>query len=103
MKNKVITVTLLAALALGPVGCTNMTKTEQGATSGAVGGALVGATIGAIVGGRTGAAAGAAIGGAVGGVGGAIVGNTQEQYDRGYSREGNTTETGYTDREYRGQ
>ena len=82
MKNKLMSVTLLAALALGPAGCTNMSKTDQGATSGAVGGALVGATIGAIAGGRTGAAAGAAIGAAAGGVGGAIVGNTQEQNDR---------------------
>jgi osmotically inducible lipoprotein OsmB len=85
MKNhRILTITLIAALALGPAACTNMTKTEQGATSGAVGGALVGSVIGAVANGRSGAAAGALIGAAAGGIGGAMVGNTQEQTERGY-------------------
>ncbi|MDR2724781.1 MAG: cell envelope biogenesis protein OmpA [Candidatus Adiutrix sp.] len=100
MKNKLMATALVAALALGPMACTNMTKTEQGATSGAVGGALIGATIGAIAGGRSGAAAGAAIGGAVGGVGGAIAGNTQEQYDRGYTPK-TETDPAYKESGYR--
>ena len=84
---KFLAAALLAVLALGPAACTNMTKTQQGTVSGATGGALVGATIGAIARGRSGAAAGAAIGGVAGGLAGAIVGNTQEQYDQGFSRE----------------
>jgi len=77
-KMKKIALCLLFTLALSPLACTNMTKTEQGATSGAAGGALVGAVIGAVANGRTGAAAGAAIGAVAGGVGGAAIGNAQE-------------------------
>ena len=82
--NRILVITLAAALTLGPAACTNMSKTEQGAASGAVGGALVGTVIGAVVDGKRGAAAGAAIGAAAGGIGGAMVGNTQEQADQGY-------------------
>jgi uncharacterized protein YcfJ len=84
--HRILVITLMAALALGPAACTNMTKTEQGAVSGAAGGALVGAVIGAVADGKRGAGAGAAIGAAAGGLAGLIVGNTQEQYDQGYSR-----------------
>ena len=97
---KFLAAVLLTALALGPAACTNMTKTQQGTVSGAAGGALVGAAIGAIAGGRSGAAAGAAIGGAAGGLAGAIVGNTQEQYEQGFSREP-VEESTYERRGYR--
>ena len=85
--NKFLALAMVTALSFGSLACTNMNKTQQGAVSGAAGGALVGAVIGAVAGGRSGAAMGAAIGGATGGLAGIIVGNTQEQYDQGYSPE----------------
>lgn len=51
MKKFPVIVLLAGALALGPVGCTNMTRTQQGALSGAAGGALIGGGLGALAGG----------------------------------------------------
>ncbi|MBQ9406116.1 MAG: cell envelope biogenesis protein OmpA [Desulfovibrio sp.] len=69
--NKVLMSGLLAVLCLGgPVGCTNMSKTQQGVASGAVIGALGGAGIAAIAGGYAGwgALAGAGVGALAGGI-----------------------------------
>jgi uncharacterized protein YcfJ len=91
----------MAALALGPAACANMTKTQQGTVSGAAGGALVGTVIGAVAKGNSkGAAAGAAIGAVAGGLAGAMVGNTQEQYDQGYSKEA-PADPAYKGRDYK--
>lgn len=68
----------MAGLALvAGLGCTNMTKTQQGALSGAVIGAGTGAAISAIAGGNAGIGAG--IGGALGGLAGGIIGHEQER------------------------
>ena len=78
----------IAALALiGSLGCTNMSKTQQGALSGAA----IGAGAGALVGGlATGRAGGALAGAAIGGVGGAIVGNATTPTCRSYVYRGRT-------------
>ena len=68
---KLLIVGLLAALcAGGPLGCTNMSKTQQGVASGAALGALGGAGVAAIAGGYAGwgALAGAGIGALAGGI-----------------------------------
>ena len=70
-----------AVLALvGSLGCTNMTKTQQGALSGAAIRAGAGAAISAIAGGNAGIGAG--LGGALGGIAGGLIGHEQEK--RGY-------------------
>lgn len=72
---------MIAVLVLvGGLGCTNMSKTQQGALSGAVLGAGAGAAISAISGGNAGIGAG--IGGALGGIAGGLIGHSQET--RGY-------------------
>jgi osmotically inducible lipoprotein OsmB len=69
--------TFVAVLALvGGLGCTNMSKTQQGALSGAVIGAGAGAAISALAGGNAGIGAG--IGGALGGIAGGLIGHSQE-------------------------
>lgn len=71
---------LVGALMVGllaPVGCTNMTKTQQGGLSGAAVGALGGAGIAAIAGGS--GTTGAIVGGAVGLVAGGIYGHNQQK------------------------
>ncbi|MBO4300420.1 MAG: cell envelope biogenesis protein OmpA [Desulfovibrio sp.] len=74
---KIVIVGLLAALCLGgPMACTNMSKTQQGAASGAVLGALGGAGIAAIAGGYAGW--GALAGAGVGALAGGIVGHTKQ-------------------------
>ncbi len=64
---------LCSSLVLGPVGCTNMNKTQQGTLSGAGIGALAGAGISAIAGGS--GTMGALIGGGLGAVAGGIYGH----------------------------
>ena len=53
MKNLLI-ITLLAAIFASGIGCTNMSKTQQGVASGAALGALGGAGVGALAGGIVG-------------------------------------------------
>lgn len=73
---KLALLTMILTLTIAPLGCTNMTKTQQGALSGAGIGALGGAGIGAIAGGS--GTTGALIGGALGGIAGGIYGHNQE-------------------------
>lgn len=67
---KIIAVFLLSAVFAAGVGCTNMSKTQQGVASGAALGALGGAGIAAISGGAAGwgALAGAGAGALAGGI-----------------------------------
>ena len=67
---------LMGILAFGAVGCTNMSRTQQGALSGAAGGALVGGGLSAITGGH--GTTGALIGGGIGAILGGLYGNSQE-------------------------
>ena len=76
MKNLLI-ITLLAALFISGIGCTNMSKTQQGVASGAALGALGGAGIAAISGGAAGW--GALAGAGVGALAGGIVGHEQSK------------------------
>lgn len=64
------------ALVVGPLACTNMTKTEQGIVSGGAIGALGGAGIAAIAGGS--GTIGALIGAGAGAVAGGIIGHQAE-------------------------
>ena len=73
---KIATIALAAVLLMASFGCTNMSKTQQGAASGGIAGALGGAGIGAIAGGS--GTTGAIVGGALGAVAGGIFGNNQE-------------------------
>ncbi|WP_273524597.1 glycine zipper domain-containing protein [Mailhella massiliensis] len=79
---KIPVIVLIGALAFGFTGCTNMTRTQQGALSGAAGGALIGGGISALTGGS--GTTGALIGGGLGALAGGIYGNQQERnhYDR---------------------
>ena len=74
MKNLLI-ITLLAAIFASGIGCTNMSKTQQGVASGAAIGALGGAGVAAIAGGS---AAWGALAGA-GALAGGIVGHEQSK------------------------
>ncbi len=75
---KILIVGLLVTLcAGGTLGCTNMSRTQQGIASGAALGALGGAGIAAIAGGYAGW--GALTGAAVGALAGGIVGHSQER------------------------
>jgi hypothetical protein len=67
---KVFTISLLAMMLIGSVGCTNMTREQQGTLSGAGVGAAAGAGIAALSGGSgwTGAAIGAVAGGIAGNI-----------------------------------
>ena len=76
MKNLLI-ITLLAAMFVSGIGCTNMSKTQQGVASGAALGALGGAGIAAISGGAAGW--GALAGAGVGALAGGIVGHEQSK------------------------
>lgn len=77
MKRSILlTIMLLAVLALPMQACTNMNKTQQGAVSGGLLGAGAGAGISALAGGHAGV--GAAIGGALGGVVGGLYGHSEE-------------------------
>ena len=79
---KIPVIVLIGALAFGFTGCTNRTRTQQGALSGAAGGALIGGGISALTGGS--GTTGALIGGGLGALAGGIYGNQQERnhYDR---------------------
>ena len=67
---KVFTISLLAMMLIGSVGCTNMTREQQGTLSGAGIGAAAGAGIASLSGGSgwTGAAIGAVAGGIAGNI-----------------------------------
>ena len=67
---------LCASLAPGPLACTHMNKTQQGAVSGGAIGALAGAGISAIAGGS--GTMGALIGGGLGALAGGIYGHDKE-------------------------
>lgn len=75
MNTRLLAMSLVLALALPFVGCTNMNKTQQGALSGAALGAGAGAGISALAGGHAGV--GAALGGVLGGAVGGIYGHNQ--------------------------
>lgn len=81
MKNLSIAVLLVGAMAFGTVGCTHMSRTQQGALSGAAGGALVGGGLSVLTGGS--GTTGALIGGGLGALAGGIYGNQQERHDHG--------------------
>lgn len=71
---KKLSILLLAGtLLFGSIGCTHMSRTQQGALSGGAGGALIGAGIGALTGGS--GTTGALIGGGLGALAGAIYGH----------------------------
>lgn len=74
---KVLLVGLLAAMLTAGIGCTNMSRTQQGVASGAALGALGGAGIAAISGGYAGW--GALAGAGVGALAGGIIGNQQDK------------------------
>ncbi len=77
MRNIFIAGALILALA-GSTGCTNMSRTGQGATSGAVLGAAAGLGIAAISGGTLGW--GALAGAGAGAIAGSIVGHQQRDW-----------------------
>lgn len=77
---KVLMVGLLTAVFAGGIGCTNMSRTQQGLASGAALGALGGAGIAAIAGGSAGW--GALAGAGVGALAGGIIGNQSEKNTR---------------------
>ena len=74
---KTLIIGLLAVMLMSGVGCTNMSKTQQGVASGAALGALGGAGIAAISGGYAGW--GALAGAGVGALAGGIVGHEQSK------------------------
>lgn len=69
-------ISILIVSVLGAVGCTNMSRTQQGAVSGGAVGAAAGAGISLLTGG--GLLTGALLGGALGAVGGGIYGDSKE-------------------------
>ncbi|HYV50571.1 MAG TPA: OmpA family protein [Dongiaceae bacterium] len=75
MRN-VLCVFLVGVLALGPLACSSMNKTEKGAVIGGAAGAGVGAVIGHAAGNT---AVGAIIGAAVGGAAGAYIGHYMDK------------------------
>ena len=77
MMKHIPVVLLIGALAFGFTGCTNMTRTQQGALSGAAGGALIGGGLGVLSGGH--GTTVALIGGGLGALAGGIYGNQQER------------------------
>ncbi len=76
MKNLALICILALTLGMG-IGCTNMSKTQQGTVSGAALGAAAGTGIAAIAGGSLGW--GALAGAGAGAVAGALIGNDQEK------------------------
>ena len=71
-----VSLAMCASLALGPLACTHMNKTQQGAMSGGAIGALAGAGISAIAGGS--GTMGALIGGGLGALAGGIYGHDKD-------------------------
>ena len=84
MKRIPIAILLACAMTFGTMGCTNMSRTQQGALSGAAGGALVGGGLSALTGGS--GTTGALIGGGLGALAGGIYGHQQERHDYGHGR-----------------
>ncbi|WP_077072385.1 cell envelope biogenesis protein OmpA [Mailhella massiliensis] len=74
---KIPVIVLIGALAFGFTGCTNMTRTQQGALAGSAGIELIGGGISALTGGS--GTTGALIGGGLGALAGGIYGNQQER------------------------
>ncbi len=74
---KMAGIVLLAVIFAGSVGCTNMSRTQQGVASGAALGALGGAGIAALSGGSAGW--GALAGAGAGALAGGILGHSQER------------------------
>lgn len=70
------TVLLAGTMVFGSLGCTNMSKTQQGTLSGAAIGAGIGAGIGAIAGGS--GTTGALIGGGIGALAGGLYGHNKD-------------------------
>ena len=81
MKKISIVVLLAGALAFASAGCTQMSRTQQGALSGAAGGALIGGGLSSIAGGN--GTTGALIGGGLGALAGGIYGHQQEKGGHG--------------------
>ncbi len=79
---KIALISILALALASGVGCTNMSKTSQGALSGAALGGAAGAGIAAISGGYAGW--GALAGAGIGAIAGGLVGNQQEKRDNYY-------------------
>lgn len=77
MKKMYITGILALTLAVGGMGCTNLSKTQQGVLSGGAVGAIAGAGIAAIAGGYAGW--GALAGAGLGALAGGIVGNEADK------------------------
>lgn len=77
MKKRTLVGVLALTLALGSVGCTNLSKTQQGALSGTAIGAVAGAGIAAIAGGYAGW--GALAGAGLGALAGGLVGNEMDK------------------------
>jgi hypothetical protein len=75
MKKMIASIVIVSFL--GVAGCTNMSRTQQGAVSGGAVGAGVGAGISLLTGG--GLVTGALLGGALGAVGGGIYGDSKEE------------------------
>jgi len=73
---KALSILVIGAVLVGPLGCSSMNKTEKGAVIGGVGGAVVGGVIGKAAGNT---AAGAILGAAVGGATGAVIGNYMDR------------------------
>lgn len=74
--NRILTMTLAAALALAPLGCASLSKKEKGAIIGGTTGAVIGGVIGKQAGNT---AVGAILGAAVGGTAGAIIGDYMDK------------------------
>ncbi|MBQ4567535.1 MAG: cell envelope biogenesis protein OmpA [Desulfovibrio sp.] len=75
---KVLIASLMAVMLVGSMGCTNMSRTQQGVASGAALGALGGAGVAAIAGGSAGW--GALAGAGVGALAGGIAGHNQDKH-----------------------
>jgi osmotically inducible lipoprotein OsmB len=76
MKRGIAFITVMMLLFGLSLGCTNMSKTQQGALTGGMIGAGGGAALAAIAGGNP--AVGAAVGGGVGLITGGIIGKSKE-------------------------
>ncbi|MBQ3060516.1 MAG: cell envelope biogenesis protein OmpA [Desulfovibrio sp.] len=75
---KLLIVGLMSVMLAGSIGCTNMSRTQQGVASGAALGALGGAGVAAIAGGSAGW--GALAGAGVGALAGGIAGHNQDKH-----------------------
>ena len=78
-KKFVLSAVLAAVIIFSFGGCTNMSRTQQGALSGGLIGAIAGAGISVITGGSVGT--GALIGGGVGALAGGLYGHSTNDYE----------------------